>query len=81
MAKHEFDPIKMGKTAGLMFGAWTAALWILATLGFYSGMADMLASCHLFFNMNIQGLLLGTAESLVYGFGIGYVFAWLYNKF
>jgi hypothetical protein len=87
MAKDEFNPIKIGKTAAVMFGAWTALLWIIATIGIssgngiYSGMATMLKNCHLFFNMTVLGLILGTAESLVYGFGIGYVFAWLYNKF
>ena len=86
MAKPEHDPMAVGKAAAVMFGVWTAVLWIIATIGIssgtgvYGGMATMLKGCHLFFNMTVLGLILGTAESLVYGFIAGYAFAWLYNK-
>jgi ABC-type nickel/cobalt efflux system permease component RcnA len=80
MAKPEHEPMAAGKAVAVMFGAWTAVLWILAKMGFYTGMATTLASCHLFFNLTALGLIIGTAESLVYGFLAGYIFAWLYNK-
>lgn len=86
MAKPEHNPVAVGKTAAVMFGAWTALLWIIGSIGIYSGngiyggMFTMLKSCHLFFDVGVLGLILGTAESLVYGFLAGYAFAWLYNK-
>ena len=80
MAEPNFDPMAAAKTGAILFGAWTLLLWILAKIGFYTDTAALMGQFHLFFDLTILGLFIGTAESLIYGGICGYAIAWLYNK-
>ena len=80
MAKPQIDMMAAAKTGAIFFGAWTLVLWIIAKLGFYTGTAALMGQFHLFFDLTVLGLVLGTAESLVYGGACGAIIAWLYNK-
>lgn len=80
MAKQQIDLKAAAKTGAVLFGAWTAALWIFASLGFYTGAAVLMEQFHLFFNLTFIGLITGTMEAVVYGGLCGLAIAWLYNK-
>lgn len=58
----------------LMFG-------IFGNMEIYSGAVEQMLKWHMFFSLSISGIISGMVESAAISFIIGYLFAWLYNRF
>jgi hypothetical protein len=68
--------------AGAIISAFVMLiLGVLGHLGIYTGAVQQMHKWHMFFSLNILGIIAGMVESAVISFVLCYVFAWLYNKF
>jgi len=56
-------------------------LGVLGNLGIYTGAVGQMQGWHMFFSLSVGGIIAGMAEAAVWGFVLGFVFAWLYNRF
>ena len=54
---------------------------IFGNMGIYSGAVEQMMKWHMFFSLSISGIITGIVESAAISFIIGYLFAWLYNRF
>ena len=81
MAKAKLNPLAIGYALAIVSALSMLILGILANLGIYTGAAQMMQSCHMFFSLSIGGIIGGMIEAAIYSFILGYVFGWLYNKF
>ena len=77
---------KLNETALAYAGAIIGALCmlligLLANMGMYGGMANVMMQRHMWFSLSPAGILLGMIESAVTGAIFGYLFGLVYNKF
>jgi len=77
---------KLNETALAYAGAIIGALCmlligLLANMGMYGGMANVMMQSHMWFSLSPAGILLGMIESAVTGAIFGYLFGLVYNKF
>lgn len=56
-------------------------LGIGANLGIYTGAAEAMRNWHLFFSFSAGGIIAGMIEAGVLSFIVGWLIAWIYNKF
>lgn len=74
------------KAVGLALGVVAALFW-LVTMSFslLTGIGEItmttLGSYHPFFTYSWGGMVIVVVENLIYGFVLGWTFAWVYNKF
>ncbi len=76
----KLDPKAMAYTFSIFGGFWTFVIAFLGQFGF----EDLVTICNPFYLFDLStwlGVFLGTIEALVFWLFMGYVFAWLYNKF
>ena len=74
------------KALGYAVAVFAGGLWlVLMGLSLLSGIGEMtlttLGSYHPFFSYSWTGLVIIVVENLICGFILGWIFAWLYNKF
>ncbi len=71
------------KPLALAFAVWSAlfmlVLWLLATMGLYTGAADMMAQWHMFFDLTVAGLIGGVIEAVIVSVVLVYAYVWIYN--
>lgn len=78
----QLNPRALGWAAGaLAAAAWFLLMLISLLTGFGAATLTRIGSLLPFFTYSWGGLVVGAVERLICGFIIGYVFAWLYNKF
>lgn len=71
----------LGYSLAILSGLWMLILGILGLLGYAAESIAWMQTHHLFFNVSFTGILTGIIEASVYGFVIGWLLAYLYNKF
>ena len=81
MAKKGLNELALGYALAILSALCMLVLGILANLGVYTGAAEAMMNCHMFFSLSLGGIITGIIEAAVIGFIGGYIFAWLYNKF
>ncbi len=74
------------KALGYALALLAAGFWLLAMgLSLLTGVGhttiSTLGGFHPFFSYSWTGLLVIIVEHLIFGYIVGWVFAWLYNKF
>ena len=77
----KLNKLALGYAAAIISAAGMFSIGILASLGLYTGAAQQMMQMHMFFSLNVLGMITGIIEAAILAFMGGYVFAWLYNKF
>jgi len=54
---------------------------VFGLLGYASGAVSLLETLHFTFSLAAAGIVAGLAETALWGFLMGMLFAWIYNKF
>ena len=79
MAK-ELNALALGGAGAVISAACMLLLGILAPLGVYTNMAQMMGQWHMFFSLSAIGVITGMVEAAALSFVFLYVLAWLYNQ-
>ncbi len=77
----KLNEIALGYSIAIISGLGMILFWIFGKIGFYRDATDMMMQMHMFFNMNITGMITGAIEAAVWGFIAGWLIAYFYNKF
>ena len=70
-----------GYSLAVLSGLCMILLGILGNLGVYLSGVEAMQGWHLFFSLSLGGIIAGTVEALIFGFVIGWLIAYFYNKF
>jgi len=79
----KLNPISLAWVFSIFGGFWTLVIGVLGQIGSES-FTKLIEICNPFYIFDLStglGVVLGTIEALVFWFLMGFVFAWLYNKF
>jgi len=77
----KLNALAFGYAAAILAGIGMLLLGILGNIGIYTGAAEMMQQWHMFFSLNIGGIIAGIIEAAIIGFILGCILVWLYNKF
>lgn len=77
----KLNELAIGYASAITFGISMLALGILGNLGIYMGAVEQMQKWHLFFSLDILGIITGILEAAVISFIFGYLFGFIYNKF
>ncbi len=79
---HNLNEIAFGKAFAILAGLYMLMLGLLATFfGWGTTLVTAIGSAYLGFVPSIEGSVIGGIWGTAEGFIIGYVSAWLYNRF
>ena len=53
---------------------------IFGHLGIYTGAVEQMQKWHMFFSLDVVGIIAGMIESAVISFVLCFLFVWVYNK-
>ena len=74
------NPLALGYAAAALSALCMLLLGIGGNLGIYVGAAEQMMKWHMFFSLDVIGIITGMIEASVISFVFCYLFAWLYNK-
>ena len=77
----EISAMAAGYSVGLVSALCMLLLGVLGNFGIYSGAVEMMQQWHMFFSLNILGIIGGIVEAAIIGFIVAYVVVYFYNKF
>lgn len=77
----KLNKLAFGYASAITFGLSMLVLGILGNLGIYMGAVNQMLEWHLFFSLDILGIITGILEAAVISFIFGYLFGFIYNKF
>ena len=77
---NELKPLPLGYAGGIVSALGMFVLGILGNLGFYVNAAQMMQEWHMFFSLNLVGIITGMVEAAVIGFVFMYAIALVYNN-
>lgn len=77
----KLDGVAFGYSLAILSGLWMLILGILGSLGYAAGAIAWMQTYHLFFNITFIGVVTGIIEAGIYGFVIGWLLAYFYNRF
>ena len=69
----------LGYSVALVSGLSMILLWIFGNLGIYSSAVNQMIRWHMFFSLNLVGIIAGTIEAVFWGFIGGWLIAYFYN--
>lgn len=76
----KIQPLAFGYAGAIVGAIVMFLLGILGNSGMYIGAVNMMQQWHMFFSLNIVGIIAGMIEAAIISFIFLYVFAWIYNK-
>jgi len=76
----KLNALALGYTSAILAGLSMLILGILGNFGIYMGAVEMMQKWHMFFSLDIVGIITGMAEAAIISFVCGTVFASIYNK-
>ena len=79
--KQKLNSKALGYSLAILSGAGMLLLGILGNLGLYMTGVEAMKSWHLFFDLSIIGIIAGIIEAGLFGFILGWLIAYTYNKF
>ncbi len=79
--KTNWNPFALAYTLGILAGLEALIIGILAKYGIWTEVAALLDKIYLSYSNTTLGIIAGTAEAAIWGIVLGFVVAWLYNKF
>jgi len=77
----KLNALALGYASAILAALSMLILGIFGNLGIYMGAVEMMEKWHMFFSLNILGIITGMIEAAIVSFICGYIFALLYNKF
>lgn len=80
MEKH-LNPLALGIAAGGVAAISMLVLGIMGNIGLYTGAVNMMQEWHMFFSLDVIGIITGMLEAAIISFVSLFIFGWLYNKF
>lgn len=80
MTGAKLNPLALGIAGAVISAVCMLLLGILGNLGIYSGAVGMMQKWHMFFSLDIVGIITGIIEAAVISFVFLYAFGWVYNK-
>jgi len=81
MAEAKLNPLALGYALAIISAVIMLLMGILGNLGIYTKGVEAMQQWHMFFSLSIGGIIAGMIEAAISSFILGYIFAWLYNKF
>ena len=75
------DPIALGYALACMRVIVVLVFSILAMNGYALNFIEILEKLHLYYSLDLNGIISGIAETAIWGLLTGIVVGWLYNKF
>lgn len=75
------DELALGYASATISAIIMLLLGILGNIGVYTGAVEMMQKWHMFFSLDIVGIIAGMIEAAIIGFVVAYAFGWMYNKF
>tara|TARA_Y100000310_G_C20424745_1_gene688487 strand:- start:481 stop:729 length:249 start_codon:yes stop_codon:yes gene_type:complete len=79
--KSKLNPKSLGYSLATLSALGMLALGIAANRGIYVIAAEQMIKWHLFFSLSPTGIITGTIEATIWGFIMGWLIAYFYNKF
>ncbi len=76
----KLNPNSFALAAAIIAAFIMLLLGILGNLGIYTGAVQQMQKWHMFFSLDVVGIITGIIEAAVISFVFCYLFAWLYNK-
>lgn len=76
----KLNPLILGYTAAIVSAFVMLVLGIFGNAGIYTGAVEMMQRWHIFFSLDLGGIISGMIEAAVISFVFIYLFGWLYNK-
>ena len=81
MAKQKLDERAFAYTLAVISAGFVVLITVFSYLGLYLGAVASMIRWHMFYTLDPLGIVLGIAESSIWGLFTGYAIAWVYNKF
>ena len=77
----EINEKALGYSLAILSALCMLVLGIFGNIGIYTGAVEMMKNFHMFFSLDIGGIITGMIEGGIWGFIFGWLIAWIYNKF
>jgi len=77
----KLNELALGYASAILSAISMLILGLLGNIGIYTGAVEMMKQGHMFFSLNIAGIITGMIEAAAIGFIFAYAFGWIYNKF
>jgi hypothetical protein len=77
----KLNELALGYAGAIVSAACMLLLGLLGSIGLYMGAVGMMSQWHMFFSLDIVGIITGMIEAAIIGFVFLYAFGWVYNKF
>lgn len=76
----KLNPKAFALAAAIIAAFIMLLLGILGNLGIYTDAVQQMKKWHIFFSLDVMGIITGIIEAAVISFVFCYLFAWSYNK-
>ncbi len=80
-AKQTLNVRGLGYAFALLRVAVVLVVSVLGLFGYAQGAVSLLETLHFTFSLTAAGIIAGLAETALWGFLMGMLFAWIYNRF
>ncbi len=80
-AKQTLNVLGLGYAFALLRVVVVLVVGVLGLLGYAQGAVSLLETVHFTFSLTVAGIIAGLAETALWGFLMGMLFAWIYNRF
>ncbi len=80
-AKQTLNVLGLGYAFALLRVAVVLGVSVLGLLGYAQGAVSLLETLQFTFSLTAAGIIAGLAETALWGFLMGMLFAWIYNRF
>ncbi|PIO07351.1 hypothetical protein COU59_03425 [Candidatus Pacearchaeota archaeon CG10_big_fil_rev_8_21_14_0_10_34_12] len=77
----KFNELALAYSLAIVSAAGMLLAGIFGYTGFYGGMVNIMMQGHMYFRISPFGIITGMIEAAAWGFILGYLIAWVYNKF
>ena len=77
----KLNALALGYAGAIISAVGMLLLGILGNLGMYMNGVSAMMQWHMFFSLNIVGIITGMIEAAIISFVFLYAFGWVYNKF
>ena len=80
MAKNNLNSLALGYAGAILSAACMLIMGVLGRLGIHTNAVEAMQQWHIFFSLNVVGIIAGIIEAAVFSFVFMYLFELLYNK-
>jgi hypothetical protein len=77
----KLNALALGYAAAILASLGMLLLGIGGNIGVYAGAAEQMQKWHMFFSLDIFGIITGMIEAAIWSFIGGWLIAYFYNRF